>query len=232
MKQRWPLFALIGVLAIAALWRIHKSTRFQFFGTIVSRVETTEKVIALTFDDGPTPQMTDKVIAALDRYGIRATFFVTGSEVSAHMDEARKLVAAGHELGNHSYSHKRMVLRPLSFYRDEISRTDELIRAAGHTGDIHFRPPYGKKLLGLPCVLERMGKATVTWDLAPDSSPASGPEEVAARIIGGVKPGSIILLHVMYRSRADSLNALAPAIEGLMASGYRFVTVTEMLGMR
>lgn len=214
-----------------ALWRASKSPAFQFFGEIVPRVETRERVVALTFDDGPTPAGTEAVLRVLEESGVRATFFLTGGELERNMDEGRRIASAGHELGNHSYSHRRMVLVTPAFVRDEVERTDRLIREAGYGGEIHFRPPFGRKLFVLPYYLARAGRKTVTWDVEPESDPEAGSD--AGRIVEHVRrrarPGSIILLHVMYPSRSESLKAVRGIAEALSADGYRFVTVSELL---
>ena len=223
--------AVAALVAAAVLWRAASSPAFQFFGEIVPRVETSRRVVALTFDDGPTPEGTREVLKVLRERNVRATFFVVGRELEQHLAEGREIVAAGHELGNHSYTHARMLLVSPSFVRREVERTDELIREAGHAGEIFFRPPYGKKLLLLPLYLARHGRKTVTWDLAPDSE--AGVTRDAAQITEYVRararPGSIIVLHVMYPSRAESLKAVAFVVETLERDGYRFVTVSELL---
>ena len=224
-------FALVALGGAAALWQLSKSRTFQFFGRIVPRVETSQRLVALTFDDGPTRKQTAEVLRLLGERGVRATFFVTGGELEQNMEAGRDIVAAGHELGNHSYSHERMLLVTPSYVRREVERTDELIRAAGHTGEIHFRPPYGKKLLALPLYLSRHDRKTITWDVEPDSelAPDADAAAVARHVVGRTRPGSIILLHVMYPSRAQTLKAVPPIIEGLEREGFRFVTVSELV---
>ena len=195
------------------------------------RVETSERRVALTFDDGPVPAVLDSILGVLAARNVRATFFVTGRETAAAMVAAGQLVAAGHELGNHTYSHKRMVLRSPGFIRDEVERTDSLIRAAGHQGPVHFRPPNSYKLLGLPWYLSRMGRTTVTWDIEPDSYPevAATADGIVRHTLDRVQPGSIILLHVWYRSRATSLAAVGPMIDSLHARGYAVGPVRELM---
>lgn len=223
-----PFILLAGAVV---LWQVINSRSFQFFGRIVPRVETAEKVVALTFDDGPTRAGTDEVLEALREAGVRATFFVTGAELERNMEEGRKIVAAGHELGNHSYSHARMVLVTPSFVRQEVEKTDRLIREAGHLGEINFRPPFGKKLLALPYYLSANGRTTVMWDVEPDSEPdtAGDPGRIIEEARAGARPGSIILLHAMYPSRQPSLKAVRGIVESLEREGYRFVTVSELL---
>lgn len=223
--------ALVALCAAAALWQLGKSRTFQFFGRIVPRVETSRRLVALTFDDGPTREQTAEVLRLLRERNVRATFFVTGGELEREMGAGRDIVAAGHELGNHTYSHERMMLVTPAFVRSEVERTDELIRAAGHAGEIHFRPPYGKKLFALPFYLSRRGRKTITWDVEPDSVLPAGADAAAVtrHVLERARPGSIILLHVMYPSRAETLKAVPSIIEGLEREGYRLVTVSELM---
>jgi chitin deacetylase len=187
--------------------------------------------VALTFDDGPTVEGAEQVLPLLAAENVHATFFVIGGELEQHMAEARKIVAAGHELGNHSYSHVRMILVSPTFVRQEVERTDELIRAAGYQGEIYFRPPYGKKLFTLPYYLAKTNRKSITWDVEPDSYPeiAADSDKIMQYVLAKTQPGSIILLHVMYGKRNESLKAVPKIIAGLKAQGYSFKTVSELL---
>jgi chitin deacetylase len=232
--MRTKVFVALSVIllvAVVALWEISKSRTFQFFGLIIPRVNTSEKVVALTFDDGPTPSGTSQILKVLNQMHVKATFFVIGAELEPNMSEGRKIVAAGHELGNHSYSHARMILVTPNFVQQEVEKTDRLIREVGYIGEINFRPPFGKKLLALPYYLSKTGRRTVTWDVEADSKPEIVRD--AKKIIdvarSQVRPGSIILLHVMYPSRQESLKAVVGIVESLRREGYRFVTVSELL---
>lgn len=233
MRKRYFAAAIVLVVlgGAAALWQLSRSRTFQFFGRIVPRVETSQKLVALTFDDGPTRNATAEVLRLLRERGVRATFFVTGGELEQNPDAGRDIVAAGHELGNHSYSHERMVFVTPSYVRREVERTDALIMAAGYTGPIHFRPPYGKKLFALPFYLSRHNRLTITWDVEPDSELAADADAgaITRHVLNRTQPGSIILLHVMYPSRAETMKAVPFIIEGLKREGYSFVTVSELL---
>jgi chitin deacetylase len=237
LRPPWRTWLCLSALAAAlvvgaaALWHISRSRTFQFFGQLVPRVNTSQKIVALTFDDGPTPEATGHILSALADEQVRATFFVTGAELERNMAAGRQIVAAGHELGNHTYSHQRMVLVTPSFVRREVERTDELIRDAGYRGEIYFRPPYGKKLFALPYYLSRSGRKSVTWDVEPESRPevAADSDRIAGHVLARARPGSIIILHVMYGGRAESLKAVKKIVAGLKAQGYSFKTVTELL---
>jgi len=234
MKKRIIIIAaVIAVLMLtgALLFKIMNLRSFQFFGGLVSQVNTDEKVVALTFDDGPT-EKTDEILKILEESDINTTFFLNGGSIAENPDNARKIAEAGHELGNHTYSHKRMIFKGYSYIKREIEDTDKLIREAGYSGDINFRPPNGKKLLLLPYYLHRHGRRTIMWSMEPDSYPelASSPEKITEYVEDNIKPGSIILLHVMYdNEKRGSLEAIKSIAAALKEKGYRFVTVSELL---
>lgn len=209
------------------LFQLSKSRTFQFFGEIMPRIETNEKVVALTFDDGPS-EHTLAVLNILQEKNIKATFFVMGSELQKKPQLGEAIAAAGHELGNHSYSHQRMWLKSQSFLADEIEKTTTLIRSTGYTGDIHFRPPYGKKLFGLPWYLKQHTIKTIMFDVEPDTY-GSDANFLVTYTLENTKPGSILLLHPFCDSCSGQREAIRPIIDGLQANGYHFVTVSELL---
>ena len=198
------------------------------------RVDTAERVVALTFDDRPTPEHTDEVLDVLAAHDARATFYLTGGESDDDPHGLRAIVAAGHELGNHTWSHRRLAFVSGATVADEIERTDAVFRAAGYVGPITFRPPGCKRLLTAPLYLASHDRTTVIWDLEPDSIPevAADADAIVTYVIERVRPGSIVLLHLMYDSRAPSREALPRILERLAAGGYRFVTVSELLALR
>ncbi len=203
---------------------------FQLFGGLTSRVDSHERRVALTLDDGPTEGDVQPILTALAARGVRATFYVNGSDCRAALGSCRALVAAGHELGNHGYDHRALVFVTPAMVADQVQRTDEQIRAAGHRGDITFRPPYGKKLLILPWWLREHDRRTVTWDVAVEqwSGPATeqSAEQIADATVAGVRPGSIVLLHP-WNGRRATQQAIPRIVDRLTAQGYRFVTVSE-----
>jgi len=115
----------------------------------------------LTFDDGPHPTLTPQVFDVLDRHRVKATFFLMGRNVERYPDVAREVVGRGHEVGNHSYSHPKLLMMSPARVREEIARTDDLIRGLGVSAPIHFRPAPAAKFIVLPYVLTRMQKLSV-----------------------------------------------------------------------
>ncbi|MCB1360117.1 MAG: polysaccharide deacetylase family protein [Rhodobacter sp.] len=227
--MRVALIALILFVVPLGLWQMSRARDFQLFAPILARVDTRQPLVALTFDDGPTAGQTEAILDVLAERGVRATFFITGLEAENQPAETRALVSAGHVLGNHSFTHRRMVLARPSWVREELALTDAAIRAAGQHGPILFRPPFGKKLFVLPWVLAQQGRLTIMWDVAPDSDPSADAQTITRTALAQARPGSIILLHAMARSRAATRAALPAIIDGLRARGFRLVTVPELL---
>jgi len=231
--RRWTV-VLAGALVLvvvgaAVLWQVVDSRTFQVYGRLVDRVDTSGRVVALTFDDGPDPAGTQAILDTLASRRVPATFFLIGRELAAHPELGRAIAAAGHEIGNHSYSHERMVGVTPSWVAHEVEATDTLIRATGYSGEILFRPPNGKKLLALPYYLLEHGRTTVTWDVEPDSAGNPDAATIVEDTVEQVRPGSIVLLHAMYTGRAQTREALGPLIDQLKRRGYRFVTVSRLL---
>jgi peptidoglycan/xylan/chitin deacetylase (PgdA/CDA1 family) len=229
--RKLGLAAVLFVLCAFGTLQLARARSFQLFGEIVPRVETDRKVVALTFDDGPQRDTVDEILRTLD---VKATFFVCGAEIEQNPDAARKLVAAGHELGNHSWSHVRMWFKSQEFYASEYERTDALIRAAGHRGPIHVRAPYCKKIVGLPWYFAKHDRTHVTFDVEPESDPELDRDgaKLARHVIDHARPGSIILLHPWYANRGRTRAAVPAIVAGLEAKGFTFVTVDELLRMR
>lgn len=225
---------LIGLaLAIAAaigLYLLMNARCYQLLGNLVCHGAYKRKRIALTFDDAPSERTSDAVLAVLAEKNVKATFFMIGENMERYPQAAQRIAAAGHEMGNHSYSHRRFLLRSPAFIAREIEDTNALIRTAGYHGPIHFRPPYGKKLLGLPWYLARHNITTVMWDSEPARHQAPTAEAITAAALAQAHNGAIILLHPFCAEacRAER-EALPLIIDGLRAQGYTLTTVSELL---
>ncbi len=237
-RSRWMrvvrMMAVGAVCLIATAYvsfRISRTRRLQLMGEIVTHVATRDSVVALTFDDGPTPAHTDSILAVLRRERARATFYVLGGDLERNPELGRRIVAEGHVLGNHTWSHPRMVGQALSTIRREVEDTDRQIRLAGERGPIHFRAPYSHKFVLLPWYLHRTGRTNVSWNVEPDGSAetAATAESIVQHVLDEVQPGAIILLHPWYASRETSRQALPGIIRGLRERGYELVTVPELL---
>ncbi len=215
-------------------WLLSNARTFQQFGDLVARVDTDEKIVALTLDDGPTPAFTREVLQVLKDKGVHATFYLTGKEAQTSPESVKAIYTDGHEIGNHSFSHKRLMFMRESKIEAEVDDGVRALRAAGYTPRLTFRPPYGKKLVYLPWYLSRFNITTVMWDVEPEKDDDIGrdPAKIVQHVADNVRPGSIVLMHVMYQSRAPSRAALPGVIDALRKQGYTFVTVSELLKRR
>lgn len=233
--RKWVVGASVALVVVLVVvfgaYTLSKSRTFQLAGEIVNRVDTIEKVVALTFDDGPT-EWTPEILNVLAAMKIPATFYLNGADLDRHPDEGAAMARAGHEIGNHTYTHRRMMLVSAATVAEEIERTDAAIARTGYRGPVTFRPPYGKKLWALPRYLANHGRTTVTWDLEPDSAGTPTTEQIVTDTVENVRPGSIILLHVMLKSRSVSRSAVPQIIDRLQSEGYQFVTVSELLALK
>lgn len=227
-RIRWIAAALALILALAAaLWAVGNARCFALVGEMICRVETDRPMVALTFDDGPTEQGVEAALAGLRARGARATFFLIGREVGERPHLVRRIVAEGHEVANHSLTHRVMIGRSAGFYDREIGETHRRLIAAGAPAPTLFRPPYGKKLWGLPAAARRHGYRMVMIDV--EEPLVDDPRVYADRLVRGAKPGSILLMHLMYRSNRTAREALPLVIQGLQARGFRIVPVGELL---
>lgn len=221
-----PLLTL--VLAGLGAWHVSRARCYQWGAPLVCHVDTGgKKIVALTFDDGPVPYAIDRLLPILASHNAHATFFLTGSEMEKHPGEAARLLAAGQEIGNHSFSHQRMILHSSAWYDREIGRTNALLRREGLARPHLFRPPYGKKLIGLPQALSRAGMLTIMWDVEDPST--TDPAIYARELLAQIRPGAIILIHPMHRSNETARMALPTILSTLHQRGYTIVPVGTLL---
>lgn len=224
----WIVAALVLTLGILeGLWAVSRARCFALVGEMICRVETDRPLVALTFDDGPTERGVAAALPHLRASGARATFFLIGREVGERPHLVRRIVAEGHEIANHSLTHQVMIGRSAAFYDSEIAETHRRLIAAGAPPPKLFRPPFGKKLWGLPAAARRQGYKMVMIDVEEPTT--EDPRAYADRLVREAKPGSILLMHPMYRANGTAREALPLVIRGLQARGFRIVTVSELL---
>ena len=228
--KRAAVVVVVLLVMSAGLYQLMNANTFQLFGEITNRVETDERVVALTFDDGPTAQ-TRGVLDVLGEHDAAATFFLVGNELAEHPEFGKAIADAGHEVGNHSWSHQRMLMMGRSRIAEEIESTDSQIAMVAPEGLPLFRPPYGKKLFGLPRYLADTGRHTIMADVEPESDPevAASADRITEYVVDHVRPGSIVVLHAMYDANQPTRDALPQILTALAKQGYQFVTVSDLL---
>jgi peptidoglycan/xylan/chitin deacetylase (PgdA/CDA1 family) len=214
------------------------------FGKVYSKVKLNEKVVALTFDDGPNEPYTSEILDILDRYDIKATFFVVGENVKRYPETSRRIVSEGSVLGNHSYSHNAN--HALSnFGSIDMAEAETVIYNTAGVKPHLYRPPHGKKSPWELREVKEEKMVTVMWSDATNEQHEvlmfgkPSPIVVANQIIHEAKPGEIIILHDGYGTNHNdaksdktiTVQALPIIIEVLQAKGYRFETVPELLNV-
>lgn len=179
--------------------------------------------VALTFDDGPHPVYTKRLLDGLQSRGIRATFFVVGENISGSEELIRRMADEGHVIGNHTYSHIKLSGITDAEACGEVQKTDALVRALTGSGTEFIRPPFGSWKKTLECELEMI---PVLWDVDPLDWTTKNTGVIVQRVLEDVEPGDIILLHDFYGSSVDAALEIA---DQLLAQGYELVTVDELI---
>lgn len=208
----------------------HRSDFSRSAGVTFSRVAVSGNYIALTFDDGPHPQNTPRLLDMLRARNVKATFYVIGRNVSTHPGVVRRTVAEGHEIGNHSHTHPLLSKLSDSELRREMQRCQDAIVAAAGVRPRTMRPPYGGLLQRQrELVHQEFGYPTILWSVDPLDWKRPGPSVVASRILNGTKPGGIVLAHDLH---SQTIDAMPATLDGLLRRGFRFVTVSQLIAMQ
>jgi peptidoglycan-N-acetylglucosamine deacetylase len=233
----WAIFAIVLLAAAAEGVFVYAcySPSSTFYRPVLLRGPGEGQSIALTFDDGPAPHFTDKILDILREKKVPATFFVCGRNVDRHPEIARRIVQEGHQLGNHTYSHSSLFLRSAGRVAEEIDRAQESIQKASGFCPTIFRPPYGARTPGLMDVLSARGLKLVMWSAMGYDWKLS-KERIVQSVLKTLKPGAIVLLHDGKGTddsgqidRRNTLEALPEIIDQARESGFNFVPLTEFL---
>ncbi len=182
-----------------------------------------KKRIALTFDDGPNPQYTPEMLAALKERNVKATFFLLGQEVEKYPEIVKQIQADGHLIGNHSYKHEQLSKLPMEQACSQVSRTNELIYGITGVYPSYLRPPFGdwhEKLDGEVNMVE------VLWDVDTLDWSSQDHAKIVEKVVKNVEEDDIILMHDGYET---SVTAAMEIIDTLQKQGYEFVTVDQLL---
>jgi len=194
----------------------------------ITSVRTPSKVVAMTFDDGPHPSNTPRLLDMLRERGLKATFYVIGNRVVQYPQIARRIAEEGHEIGNHTWSHPFLDRLSDRAVTTEIDQTTNAIFQVTGRPPVTFRPPYGaftrRQRTGLH---DARSLPTILWSVDPQDWRRPGASVVANRILRDTRQGGIVLSHDIHRPTID---AMPQTLDGLSAQGYTFVTVSQMLG--
>jgi peptidoglycan-N-acetylglucosamine deacetylase len=180
--------------------------------------------LALTFDDGPDPQVTPRVLDILRQHEAKATFFLIGTRVPGNEALVQRMHREGHEVGNHTWSHSKISELSPQELEDEVARAQNVITETGVPAPRLFRPPYG---LFSPMIRSHVSMTVVAWNIDPEDWNAKKPEEIVEHVLANAKPGAIVDLHDIYSLTADALDPILTDLE----QKYHLVTVSELLDL-
>lgn len=185
--------------------------------------------IAMTFDDGPSAALTPKLLDLLAAHHIKATFFVLGEMVAEHPEILARAAGEGHEIASHSWSHPNLAKMSQESVRSQLQRTDDEIKSTTGKRPTLFRPPYGSITERQKrWIHDEFGYNIILWDVDPLDWKRPGPAVVRNRILKETRPGSIVLSHDIH---PGTIEAMPSTFDELQAKGFKFVTVSELLGM-
>ncbi len=185
-------------------------------------VKVDKKSVALTFDDGPNQTYSLEVLKLLEKYHAKATFFYIGNQIEANLDVVEQVVAKGHEIGNHTWSHPDLTKISPEEVKQEIESTSEVIKKSVGKAPVIFRPPYGE----INDQVESMTELSpVLWEVDSEDWRTQDPDEIYQLVTDNVEDGSIVLLHEIHQGTVDALDRI---LKFLVDANYQFVTVSEL----
>jgi peptidoglycan-N-acetylglucosamine deacetylase len=185
--------------------------------------------IAMTFDDGPSPETTPRLLDILKQRNIKATFFMIGQNAQANPTIVQRILAEGHEIGNHSWTHPQLSKLSDDRVTEEITKTQTAIKnACGYT-PVLLRPPYGAITARQKDWIEKQfGLSVIIWSVDPFDWKRPGASVIEQRILAGARPGAIVLSHDIHKQTVDAMPA---TLDALAAKGFKFVTVSQLIAM-
>ena len=192
-------------------------------------VTTDEKKIALTFDDGPHYKYTDEILDILEKYGVKATFFVIGVNAERHPEKVKRIASSGHEIGNHTYSHPHLKKVSAQELEAEIEKASEVISRLTGKKPVLFRPPEGYCGADVSSTAKKSGCDVILWSHDTRDWAHTPSETISQRILDGVGCGDIILFHDFITPDTPTPSSLETVIPRLIERGYEFVSVSELI---
>jgi peptidoglycan/xylan/chitin deacetylase (PgdA/CDA1 family) len=202
----------------------------DFYMKAFCNAETTEKIIALTFDDGPNPEFTPKVLKVLKEHSAPATFFVIGKNIPGNEDVLHQINSGGHIIGNHTFSHSFFIdFKSSKGFIKEIQQTEKIVKDITGKKMNFFRPPYGVTTPHLAKAVKELNYYTIGWDVRSLDTTNDSPEKIMKRIRKQIKPGSIILFH---DTSDKTVEILKQTLNFAKENGFKIVSTERLLNLR
>jgi peptidoglycan/xylan/chitin deacetylase (PgdA/CDA1 family) len=229
------LFLVLGVVLFCVFFDeavlVRKGTIFHY--------PHNDKVVALTFDDGPSPIWTPKILDELKKANIKATFFMLGEHVAKYPEVARRVAEEGHEIGNHTYDHHVLLYYKLEELEKEIKDAERIIQKVTGKTTRYFRPPKAWLTAQEKKKISELGYKVILWSLNSKDWVTFDDKYIVKYIVRHIKPGDIILFHdsggvfsTEGGDRHETVKTIPRLVEALTKKGYRFVTISELLNER
>ncbi|WP_269685823.1 polysaccharide deacetylase family protein [Flavobacterium lacustre] len=206
-------------------WIKTKSFIKRLFSNYVWDLPNTQNKIYLTFDDGPTPEITEWVLEELKKHNVKATFFCIGNNIQKHPELFQKVINEGHVIGNHTYNHMNGWKTETKTYLENISLCEKQIQKSSieNLQSKIFRPPYGKIKTAQAKIVRRLGYKIIMWDvLSADFDQTITPEKCLENVISNVKSGSVIVFHDSIKASHNLKYALPETLNILKEKGFLF----------
>jgi peptidoglycan/xylan/chitin deacetylase (PgdA/CDA1 family) len=231
IRSLFEIILIIAVVTLATRQMAHQTAKHFWFHRVVYSVPTKAKVIALTFDDGPHPVYTRQILDILDKYHVKATFFMIGRLMDRYPDIVKDVLKRGHVIANHTYTHPSNIDADTSAQVvRELEQCEQVVERMSGKRAYFFRPPRGLIDSTVFSIAKDEGYQTILWTVCADHHDAPTPELMAERVLHLSRPGGIILAHDgSFFSRWKDVAATPLIIERLQKKGYRFVTIPELL---
>jgi peptidoglycan/xylan/chitin deacetylase (PgdA/CDA1 family) len=242
--MRFLIFALLLGIGSYFGYEAVEAPGNQLFGQTLVAGSPTEREVALTFDDGPNPPYTDRILDVLKAERAHATFFVVGRAAAAYPATLRRIVREGHAIGNHTWDHKHMIVESTATMRSELLRTDAVIARITGIHTTLMRPPFGARDFAVIGEAHKLGYRVVMWSVPlPKDWEQPGDATISRRVVDAATDGSIIVLHdgnegilcardhrpIRDCDRGQEVGATRDIIEALRARGFRFVTIPQLI---
>ena len=221
------MYWIVGIILVccvlgAAVWA-SASIRSGVYLRSLCRGDGPERAVCLTFDDGPDPQRTPKLLDLLKCHGLQATFFLIGEKAQAHPELVQRMVEEGHTIGNHTWSHVDVTKMSDKQACEEITKTSELVRSIVGYDTEYIRPPFGAWNKNLEC---GFGMFPVLWTIDPLDWKTENADQIVEKVMSEAKENAIILLHDRYEA---SVEAALRIVDLLKEQGYTFVTADKLV---
>lgn len=227
---------IIGCVTSGLLWLFFRPP----FGKNIVRLNTDKRIVALTYDDGPSPPYTERLLDVLAKHNVKATFFMIGNRIEKHPETVNRVIAEGHQIGNHTYSHPLLGFLPPFYVQRQIERTDALLQQHGIEKSSLFRAPMLTRFLPVAYVLAKQDRIHISgnvwsWDWTTQN-PDKIAETVLKKTLSSTEAGSIIVLHDgkaenKKANRSGTIEATDRIITALKQDGYQFVRLSDVISL-